>query len=123
LHEFKPTRFSAFEFPSSWPAPLFFLKATPLCVTNGNISDVKKGTRGKMIDGQWRAARALIGWSQTALAERIGVSVLTIKRMEGSAGNVSEDVQRRAREALETGGIEFLNRGRPGVRLRARGGV
>jgi transcriptional regulator with XRE-family HTH domain len=79
--------------------------------------------RGKMIDGQWRAARALIGWSQTALAERVGVAVLTIKRMEGGAGNVSEDVRRRAREALETGGVEFLNKGRPGVRLRARGGV
>jgi len=75
-----------------------------------------------VIDGQWRAARALIGWSQTALAERIGVSLLTIKRMEGGVAGVSADIRRRAREALEAAGIEFLDhKRRPGVRLRARG--
>ena len=73
-----------------------------------------------MIDGQWRAARALIGWSQSALAERIGVSPLTIKRLEGGVANVSDDVRKRAREALESAGIEFINNGQPGVRLRAR---
>jgi transcriptional regulator with XRE-family HTH domain len=81
---------------------------------------LQKVTRGKMIDGQWRAARALIGWSQTVLAERIGVSVLTIKRMESGADNVSDDVRKRAREALEKAGIDFINSGQPGVRLRAK---
>lgn len=74
-----------------------------------------------MIDEQWRAARALVGWNQGALAERIGVHPLTIKRLESGAGNVSDDVRRRARDALEAAGIEFLNDGQPGVRLRAKG--
>lgn len=75
-----------------------------------------------MIDGQWRAARALIGWSQTELAEKIGVSVLTIKRMEGGGGNVSDDVRNRSRQALEAAGVEFTNGNQPGVRMRAKGG-
>ncbi len=73
-----------------------------------------------MIEGQWRAARALIGWSQTALSEKIGVSSLTIKRMERSAGNVSDDVRNRARQALEAAGVEFTNGNQPGVRMRAK---
>ena len=74
-----------------------------------------------MIEGQWRAARALVGWSQTALAEKVGVSLLTIKRMEGGTANVSDDVRKRAREALEAAGIEFTNGSQPGVRMRAKG--
>lgn len=74
-----------------------------------------------MIEGQWRAARALIGWSQTTLAEKIGASVLTIKRMEGRTASVSDDVRGRARKALEEAGVEFTNGERPGVRLAKRG--
>jgi ribosome-binding protein aMBF1 (putative translation factor) len=71
-----------------------------------------------MIEGQWRAARALIGWSQSDLAEKIGVAVLTIKRMEAGAQNVSDDIRERAKAALEGAGVEFTNGGQPGVRLR-----
>jgi hypothetical protein len=42
--------------------------------------------------------------------------------MEGGVAGVSADIRRRAREALEAAGIEFLDhKRRPGVRLRARG--
>lgn len=74
---------------------------------------------------QIRAARALLGWSQPALAKASGVSLPTIVRMEGpvgpgrsSAANV-EAVQR----ALETAGVVFLEAdgvgaAGPGVRLK-----
>ena len=77
-----------------------------------------------MIEGQWRAARALIGWSQGDLARQLGVSALTIKRLEAGGRNVSDDMRTRAREALEAAGVEFIieNGGGAGVRLRkARG--
>jgi transcriptional regulator with XRE-family HTH domain len=72
-----------------------------------------------MIEGQWRAARALIGWSQGELAAKIGMSVLTIKRLEAGAPNVSDDARKRAMEALESAGVEFTNGDRPGVRLKS----
>ena len=75
-----------------------------------------------MIEGQWRAARALIGWSQGDLAEQLGVSVLTIKRLESGTRNVSDEMRKRAREALEAAGVEFIteNGGGAGVRLQKR---
>jgi transcriptional regulator with XRE-family HTH domain len=88
--------------------------------TKGNIQLLPKVSRGKMIEGQWRAARALIGWSQGELAAKIGAAVLTIKRLEAGGQNVSEDMMARAREALEAAGVEFIaeNGGGAGVRLR-----
>jgi transcriptional regulator with XRE-family HTH domain len=77
-----------------------------------------KVSRGKMIEGQWRAARALIGWSQSDLAKKTGASVLSIKRMEAGAHNVSDGMRKRAQEALEAAGVEFTNGGEPGVKLR-----
>jgi transcriptional regulator with XRE-family HTH domain len=78
-----------------------------------------------MVTGsQIRAARAILRWSGETLAEKAGVGIQTIKRMEavdgvppGRAVTVS-DVQR----ALETAGIEFIdeNGGGPGVRLSER---
>lgn len=72
---------------------------------------------------QVKAARLFLEWEQRDLAERSGVSLPTIQRMEklgmerSQAGN-AERVQR----ALEDGGIEFIpeNGGGVGVRLRAR---
>ena len=72
---------------------------------------------------QLRGARALLGWSQTQLAERAGLPLPTVKRVEAERGpRVSES----ARYALQRGprvrGIEFIdeNGGGPGVRLRKR---
>jgi ribosome-binding protein aMBF1 (putative translation factor) len=78
-----------------------------------------KVTRGKMIEGQWRAARALIGWSQSDLAEKIGAASLTIKRLE-SGQSISQDMRNRAKAALESAGVIFVeeNGEGPGVRLR-----
>jgi len=70
---------------------------------------------------QLRAARGLIGWSQSDLAREAGLSLPTVKRVETDLGvRVSDEAKMRLRNALEAGGVEFLdeNGGGPGVRLR-----
>jgi hypothetical protein len=72
---------------------------------------------------QLKAARALIGVDQAELAQSAGVHVNTIRSMEASG---LEGIAGRAQNvqavqlALEEKGIEFLNHGHPGVRLREK---
>ncbi len=75
-----------------------------------------------IISEQLRAARGLVGWSQSALAKASGLALSTIKRMEGergplrsSAGNVL-----KVQQALEDAGVIFIHADEegPGVRLR-----
>jgi len=57
---------------------------------------------------------------QTQLAERAGVSVETIKRLEGAQGplRAQHDTLNSIRKALEYAGVEFIDDAdRPGVRL------
>ena len=70
---------------------------------------------------QIRAARGLLGWSQSQLAKRAGMSLPTVKRLEtGTGPKVSDEARARIREALEAAGIRLIseNGGGPGVRLR-----
>jgi transcriptional regulator with XRE-family HTH domain len=75
--------------------------------------------------GQVRAARALLGIDQRQLAERAGVSLPTIQRMEASGGVVRGvvDTLMKVIDALEADGIELIGDNRPsasggrGVRL------
>lgn len=68
---------------------------------------------------QLRAARALLGWSQTELASRAGLSLPTVKRVEGDFGpNVSKESRLRLQEALEAAGIEFLEENGAGLGVR-----
>jgi transcriptional regulator with XRE-family HTH domain len=76
---------------------------------------------------QMKAARALVGMEQKALAEASGVSLPTIQRMESSNGVVRGviDSLMKILAALEAAGIEFINEGAAsppgggrGVRLR-----
>jgi transcriptional regulator with XRE-family HTH domain len=72
---------------------------------------------------QLRAARGLLGWSQSKLAARAGLSLPTVKRVEADLGpRVSEEARNKLQRALESGGAEFIdeNGGGPGVRLRKR---
>lgn len=74
-----------------------------------------------MISGaQIRAARALLGWSQEALAVAADVSALSVKRLETGAAAVSDDLRGKVVAALEVAGVEFIpeNGGGAGVRLR-----
>ncbi|WP_367272362.1 helix-turn-helix domain-containing protein [Phreatobacter sp.] len=73
-----------------------------------------------------KAARALLDWSQAALAEASGVSLPTVKRLEASDGELGgrEDTGDKIRAALESAGIIFVaeNGGGAGVRLaKSRG--
>ena len=69
---------------------------------------------------QIRAARGLLGWSQSELAKRAKLSLPTIKRVESGRGpHVSNEARSRIQQALEVGGARFIaeNGGGPGVRL------
>lgn len=71
---------------------------------------------------QLRAARALADMDQGTLAKRAGVNINTISAMEkrGAQGLTSGlDKVRSVMQVLEAEGIEFLNHGSPGVRLRS----
>jgi transcriptional regulator with XRE-family HTH domain len=81
-----------------------------------------------MITGaQMRAARALLGIDQRALAQRSGLSLPTIQRMESSDGTIRGNVDSLMKlvEALAAGGIELIGEGTVsqgggrGVRLKA----
>jgi transcriptional regulator with XRE-family HTH domain len=75
---------------------------------------------------QMRAARALLGLDQRALAERAGLSLPTIQRMEASDGVVRGNVDSLMKlvGALSANGIELIgegatsSKGGRGVRLK-----
>jgi transcriptional regulator with XRE-family HTH domain len=65
-----------------------------------------------MITGaQLRAARALVGIDQRELAQRSGLSVPTIQRMESSDGVIRSNVDSLMKliDALAASGIELIN--------------
>jgi transcriptional regulator with XRE-family HTH domain len=74
-----------------------------------------------------RAARALLGIDQRQLAQRSGLSLPTIQRMESSDGVVRGNVDSLMKlvEALGAAGIELIGEGAAshnggrGVRLRS----
>ena len=70
---------------------------------------------------QFRAARGLLGWSQTDLAKAARLSLPTVKRFETkAAARVSADAIAAKRQAIEAAGIEFTNGDQPGVRMKAK---
>jgi transcriptional regulator with XRE-family HTH domain len=80
-----------------------------------------------MTGPQLRAARALAGIDQRALADKAGLSVPTIQRMESSDGVVRGNVDSLMKlvTAFEKLGIELINEGAAsepggrGVRLKS----
>ncbi len=76
-----------------------------------------------ILPSQMRAARGLLNWSQTELAEAAGLSLPTVKRYETGVGaKVSADAVDKMRHALEQAGVTLLDSGDvatgPGVSLR-----
>jgi len=77
---------------------------------------------------QLRAARALVGLDQRALAEAAGLSVPTIQRMEASEGVIRGNVDSLMKliAALDAAGVVLIgadavsDAGGRGVRLRKR---
>jgi len=77
---------------------------------------------------QLRAARALVGMDQKALAAASGLSLPTIQRMEASEGVIRGNVDSLMKliAALEAAGVELISEGAVsaqggrGIRLKAR---
>lgn len=73
---------------------------------------------------QVKAARAMLDWSQKDLAERSGVSIPTIARLETVDGPIGgrSNTATAIRTALEFAGVEFIdeNGGGAGVRLKGK---
>jgi transcriptional regulator with XRE-family HTH domain len=76
-----------------------------------------------MITGaQVRAAKALLDWSGSRLADEAGIAISTIRRVEACDGlleSASIKVLQSLKTALEIGGVEFIGAPGegPGVRL------
>jgi predicted transcriptional regulator len=74
---------------------------------------------------QVKAARSLLAWSQSDLANASGISEPTIKRLESQDGELGgrAETSDAIRSALEKAGIEFIaeNGGGAGVRLKKKG--
>lgn len=77
-----------------------------------------------MTPAQIRAARALLGWKQTDLAERSGVSEISIKNLERGATDARGSTLDKIQAAFEGAGLEIIPKGSPsldggpGVRMR-----
>jgi transcriptional regulator with XRE-family HTH domain len=70
---------------------------------------------------QIRAARALLRMEQEQLAEAAGIAATTLRRIESFDDKLvgRHETVSRLQRALEAGGVEFTDDGRPGVRMRA----
>ncbi|KQZ98442.1 hypothetical protein ASD64_15810 [Mesorhizobium sp. Root157] len=76
-----------------------------------------------MTPAQCRAARALLDWTQPALAASAGLGLSTIVDFEKMRRKtISPDAVAAIRAALESAGVIFIasNGDGPGVRLRDR---
>lgn len=68
---------------------------------------------------QIKAARSLLRWRQEQLAERAGLGLSTIRRLERSEGRIEAnfDTVEKIRQAFEGAGIEFMGPPHLGVRF------
>lgn len=73
---------------------------------------------GAFSAAQIRAARAMLRWPARLLAERAGVHITTVQRLENGEGRLRANLEtaERIRGALEEGGVQFLPNG--GIRLQ-----
>lgn len=70
---------------------------------------------------QIRAARSMLGQSQTDLAKKSNVSVSTLKRAEGTIQPApSHQAIAAIRAALENAGVEFISENGGGVGVRQK---
>ena len=73
-----------------------------------------------MMPAQCRAARSLLGMTQSQLATAAKLGLSTVVDFERDRRPVSQEVAIALRKALERAGVDFIdeNGGGPGVRLR-----
>lgn len=61
-----------------------------------------------------KAARDLLGMTQAELCEKVGIPLITLRRIEGKpdhAGLVSDDTVQNLKRALEAEGVQFIENG------------
>lgn len=73
--------------------------------------------------GQIRAARALLGWKQTDLAEKSGISEITVKNIERGQTDSRASTLGAIQAAFDKAGVVFLDPGDvrdggPGLRFK-----
>lgn len=94
-----------------------------------DASDIRRPVWHVITSGQMRAARAMLGIDQRALAGMAGLSLPTIQRMEASGGVVRGNVDSLMKlvGALQEAGVELIGdgatsvQGGRGVRLMTPG--
>jgi transcriptional regulator with XRE-family HTH domain len=92
------------------------------------VYDVNTDVQNMITAAQLRAARALVGMDQRALAAASDLSLPTIQRMEASEGVIRGNVDSLMKliAALEAAGVELIGEatvsehGGRGVRLKTR---
>jgi transcriptional regulator with XRE-family HTH domain len=86
---------------------------------------IPMGSRGILLLAisveQLRAARGLLGWTQSELAARADLSLPTVKRLEGGFGpRVSDQARKKLQLAIEAAGVEFIEENGAGEGVRFR---
>ncbi len=76
------------------------------------------GTSAAITPAHVRAARGLLGWTQTELIDRSGVPKRTLIRFELGEGAPQPRTVAALQAALEAAGVTFTNGDEPGVKLR-----
>jgi transcriptional regulator with XRE-family HTH domain len=77
---------------------------------------------GKLSIRLLKAAREVVAWSQEDLAEKSGVSLPTIQRLEAAGGALGgrPETREKIMAALERAGVEFIDGDEPGVKLNPK---
>ncbi len=68
--------------------------------------------------GQIKAARAFLELTQAELAEKAGISLAALNKLERGIVEPHRATVQALQIALEKAGIEFTNDGSPGVKLK-----
>jgi transcriptional regulator with XRE-family HTH domain len=69
---------------------------------------------------QIRAARGLLKWTQSTLAAKSGLSIVTLNMIESETVQPRKSSLTAIQQALESGGVEFIGTG-GGLGVRFRG--
>lgn len=65
---------------------------------------------------QIRAARALAGWTQQALADQSGVAVVTVKKLESGSVDARTSTLQAIENAFAKAGVHFIPQNSAGVK-------
>jgi transcriptional regulator with XRE-family HTH domain len=78
-----------------------------------HVSNINNHALSMITAAQLKAARALLGMDQKALAEACGLSIPTIQRMEASGGTIRGNVDSLMKlvGALDAAGVELIAEG------------